>query len=92
VIAMTTNESEALPRWLTERYRRILVTLKRQNGACGTIADIRRAAGLMIGGTGGDRYAKELIKKGLLRHRSTDDYVLTAEGYAMANKLIALGY
>jgi Mn-dependent DtxR family transcriptional regulator len=76
-----------IPRWLSEPYRKILVTFKRQGGR-GTISDVRRAAKLQAG----DRYAKKLVAEGLFWHQPTDNYGLTPDGYTIANDLVTRGY
>ena len=76
---------EEVPKWVTKPLQKVLVAFKRQGGQ-GHIADVRQATGAKAG----DPYVRKLIAHGLMR-QPTRDYVLTRDGYAMANLLISKG-
>jgi hypothetical protein len=68
---------------LSAKRKRILVAYKLQGGQ-GTIGDARKAAGV----DHADYLVRPLVKGGLLRNPTRNFYVLTAEGVAIASKLI----
>ena len=71
---------------LKEPHLKILVYFKRMGGH-GHISGVREAGKVKTG----DRYVRRLIAQGLMHQQGYDDYALTPEGFAEANKAIAEG-
>jgi hypothetical protein len=88
------SSTNDVPKWVTEPLQKILIAFKRLGGQGGNINDVRKAVGVKdarkaSGYKDGNPHVKKLIEHDLMRRSAHDLYVLTEEGYAMANLLMA---